>query len=90
MIENINHISDEIIDLDVSGVTAGFRVRRSLLCQVPGSALAAMFSGRHELKKVNGKIFLDRDPEVFKLVVSYLRNYQRLPEIEDKFLKQSF
>ena len=35
--------SDEIVELDVGGVTEGFKVKRSLLCGVPGSRLHAMF-----------------------------------------------
>ena len=35
---------DEIISLNVGGVTKGFMVRRSLLTSIPGSALEAMFS----------------------------------------------
>ena len=35
--------------------------RRSLLCSVPGSALEAMFSGRHQLKLKDGKVFVDRE-----------------------------
>jgi hypothetical protein len=31
-----------------------------------------MFSGRHELKLVDEKPFIDRDPQVFKIVLHYL------------------
>ena len=46
-----------------------------------------MFSGRHDLNKIDGKIFIDRDPDVFRLVISYLRNNECISDIEDKFLK---
>ena len=49
----------DILDLDVSGVTEGFKVAKSLLKSVPGSALDTMFSGRQELKKVDGRIFIN-------------------------------
>jgi len=41
---------------------------------VKTAALEAMFSGRHNLKKIDGKIFIDRDPDNFKMLISYLRN----------------
>lgn len=66
--------ADEIVELDVGGITAGFKVRRSLLTSVPGSALEAMFSGRHNLPKVDGKIFIDRNPKIFGYIIDYLRN----------------
>jgi hypothetical protein len=33
-----------------------------------------MFSGRHPLKLKNGRVFIDRNPKVFELVLDYLRN----------------
>ena len=71
------------MSLNVGGVTDGFMVPRSMLCTVKGSALEAMFSGRHELPKVDGKIFINRDPEIFKSVINYLRNNLRLQKIND-------
>ena len=70
---------DQIIELNVGGVTKGFTVRRSVLCQVPGSALEAMFSGRHQLAKIDGKVFVDRNPDTFIHVVDYLRNGMQMP-----------
>ena len=75
---------DEIVELDVGGTTEGFKVSRRLLCTVSGSALEAMFSGRHELPKVNGKIFVDRNPKVFIIVIDYLRNNLRLQKMIDE------
>ena len=46
-----------------------------------------MFSGRHSLKKIDNKIFIDRDPEAFKLLISYLRNNESISDIQDKFMK---
>jgi len=89
-IQKISRPEDEIIDLDVGGMTEGFRVRKSLLTSVPGSALEAMFSGRHELKKMNGRVFVDRDPDVFKMVISYLRNGKRIHAIQDLSIKERF
>mgnify|MGYP003918460899 CR=1 FL=1 len=50
------------------------KVSKKLLTSVPGSALAAMFSGRHELAKDDGKTFIDRDPKIFEYLIQYLRN----------------
>lgn len=41
-------ISVDVLELNVSGVTEGFTLRRQLLCSVPGSALEAMFSERND------------------------------------------
>ena len=38
-----------------------------------------MFSGRHNLKKIDGKVFIDRDPETFKMLINYLRNNLVVP-----------
>ena len=58
-------------------------VKRSLLCSIEGSKLANMFSRENysKLWKVKGKIFLDRDPETFKLIIIFLRNGHKLPYI---------
>lgn len=61
-----------------------------MLCSIPGSALDAMFSGRHELTKVNGRIFIDRDPIIFKLVIQYLRSNFKIPLITDKSIYKLF
>ena len=76
--EKVNK-SDEILQLNVGGVTQGFMVRKSVLTQVPDSALEAMFSGRHQLPLMDGKIFLDRDPQTFLTVINYLRNNMQMP-----------
>jgi hypothetical protein len=53
---------------------------RELLCQFKGSHLEKAFDGSHPLKMVNEKgvsdeeVFLDRDPEPFQQMVSYLRS----------------
>lgn len=59
-------------------------VSKSLLCTVKESALEAMFSGRHTLKKIDGKLFIDRDPEAFKNLISFLRNNCQILPIDNK------
>jgi len=64
-------------------------VAKLTLTKVKDSALAAMFSGRHLLTKTkDGNFFIDRDPDVFSLLVSYLRNGCRIPPITDLSLLQ--
>ena len=66
------------------------RVSRSVLTRVEGSALEAMFSGRHQLKEIDGRIFVDRDADVFGMVVSFLRNGLDYPQVDDKSLMKRF
>ena len=33
-----------------------------------------MFSGNFPLQRTNGKIFINRDPVIFRLIIQYLRN----------------
>ena len=68
----------------MGGATEGFAIRKSLLCSVPDSALEAMFSGRHPLKKLNGKVFIDRNPKIFILVLDYLRNGKIFPYLKNE------
>ena len=75
---------EDIVELNVRGDTSGFMVSRKLLCSVQGSALEAMFSGRHALPKIDGKIFVDRDPTIFRCVINYLSNNLRLQKISDE------
>ena len=48
-ISEINAIKNDIIELNVSGVTEGFTVTKSLMRTVSGSYLDAMFSGNFSL-----------------------------------------
>lgn len=49
------------------------QVSKSLLTSVPGSLLEKTFSGKHQLKKLDDHVFLDRDPRIFEMVLNYLR-----------------
>ncbi len=63
---------DGVVDLNVGG-TLYSTTRTALLRD--DSMLAAMFSGRHELKRrADGRVFIDRDGELFKYVLQYLRD----------------
>ncbi|ELR13903.1 K+ channel tetramerization subfamily protein [Acanthamoeba castellanii str. Neff] len=60
------------VKLDVGGVH--FTTSLTTLMTEPDSMLAAMFSGRHELEKDDdGRVFIDRDGELFNYVLQYLR-----------------
>lgn len=50
---------------------------------MPDSALEAMFSGRHAIHLVDDCVFIDRDPKYFKLMIDYLRNNQKYPNLSD-------
>jgi len=55
-----------------------------VLTSVEGSALQKMFSGMHNLKKIDDKIFLDRDGFTFQTLINYLRNDRKVyPEFEN-------
>ena len=89
---------DDIIDLNVGGQKLS--TTRSTLCQVEGSFLASMFSGRWEdgLKlDEDGAVFFDFNPQHFVLILDYLRqkkiaspeNPAPLPKVSEHQL-QSF
>jgi len=49
-----------------------------------------MFSGRHELMKNGGFIFVDRNPTMFRYVLDYLRNDEKMPNIRDEMTRRLF
>ena len=64
---------DDIISLNVGGQK--FTTTRSTLCQVEGSLLSTMFSGRWEdsLKRgQDGAVFFDFNPQYFSYILEYL------------------
>ena len=86
-------VSDnDIIYLNVGGTK--ITTKRSTLCQVNGSLLASMFSGRWETsleRDRDGCIFFDFNPQYFVLILDYLRanrvatpeNPAPLPKVPD-------
>ena len=78
-----------MITFDVGGERR-ITIYSSLLDKVADSPLAAMVSGRHKLNLKEGAIFVDRDPDVFMLLIDYLRNDFHMPPIKDEFLKGRF
>src|SRR5690242_7992587 len=64
--------STNLVEVNVGGTI--FTTFVSTLTKHPSSMLAAMFSGRHPLvRDKEGRPFLDRNPELFKLILEYLR-----------------
>ena len=82
-------LPDEVLHLNVGGKYYP-TVSKRMLTSVPGTALEAMFSGRHELEYVDGKIFVDRNPIMFEYLIDYLRNGCKLVEIGLKYDNQMF
>jgi hypothetical protein len=77
---------DGVVDLNVGG-TLYSTTRTTLLRH--DSMLAAMFSGRHELKRrADGRVFIDRDGELFKYVLQYLRDGDLDVEDLDQVLRR--
>ena len=65
---------DDVIELNVGG--QAMTTKRSTLCQVEGSLLSSMFSGRWEnnmSRDKDGRIFLDFNPTYFASILDYLR-----------------
>lgn len=66
--------ANDIVYLNVGGTKMA--TKRSTLCQIEGSPLAAMMSGRWEGRiehDEDGHIFLDYNPKLFASVLDYLR-----------------
>ena len=89
-------LKNDIIHLNVGGKK--MTTKRSTLCQVEGSLLASMFSGRREdglERDKDGRIFLDFNPKYFVLILDYLRakknetpeNPAPLPQVPSEQLK---
>ena len=62
--EMAGNLDSEVVALNVGG-TAHLMTERDVLRLCPESTLAKMFSGMHELKKIEGEVFLDRDGTTF-------------------------
>jgi len=71
-LEAMYHDHNDVVDLNVGGQK--FSTLRSTLTKYSGSMLDAMFSGRHPMTKdKKGNYFIDRNPDIFRLVLEYLR-----------------
>jgi len=87
-LEEMYYPVEEVIDLNVGGTK--FTTLRSTLVKYPGSMLEAMFSGRHRITKdKKDRFFIDRSPEVFKLVMEFLRT-DKFPPLQSSFEQLAF
>ena len=72
--------SGEVISLNVGGTI--FVTSVATLTKDPNSMLAPMFGGATELpparKDGHGNYFLDRDPEAFRVILTFLGRYSVL------------
>jgi len=79
-----NNFNAEVLNLNIGG-TANIMVTQKVLCSVPNSQLNKMFSGMHEIKKVEDSVFLDRDGKTFQTLINYLRNDRKIyPEFDNQ------
>ena len=76
-----NSTADQPLQLNVGGIYFPM-VFKKVLTSVPDSVLKTMFSDDEELTKVNGKIFVDRDPKMFEHLINYLRNGREWVEFD--------
>ena len=50
------------------------KVQRSVLCSIEESSLEVLFSGRYEkIQIVDGGVYMETSPEIFELILEYLR-----------------
>ena len=74
--QKLNVIENEPVLLDVSGTQ--MTVGRSTLTKIQNSKLAKMFmdqqNGIKAGKKDEGRIFLDRNPVIFRYIIDYLQS----------------
>jgi BTB/POZ domain len=74
--------ASDIVTINVGGEVILQATRDTLCLAAPGSRFAALFSGRwedHCVKDAQGRIFLDHDPELVRIMV----NYMRIKRVED-------
>ena len=73
-------------------MTVKFKVRDQVFVEdasifkLKDSALEALFSGRHSREEKDGLLFIDRDPEVFKKLIKFLKSDKLTPP-RDEALK---
>ncbi|CBZ52760.1 putative kelch motif domain-containing protein [Neospora caninum Liverpool] len=81
-IVDTNIATETVVDLNVGGVI--FEASRHTFVQQPGSFLETLLSGRHHVSRdKQGRIFLDRDSELFRIILNFLRNPSMPPQPRD-------
>lgn len=64
--------------LNIGGLRT-IHVSKTTLLSEPTCLLSKAFSGNHKLQMIGDAYFIDSDPEVFLMVINYLR-YRELPD----------
>ena len=49
-----------------------------------------MFSGEHALSYTDGRVFLDRNPKYFKLILDFLRDGKKITDFESEQEKKLY
>ena len=84
----ININEEKVIEIELSdGVI--IKEKESILKKYPNSTLAACFNLDLNLPKRNGRIFIDRESESFKLLIYYLEN-NKLPKFKSNVEEKKF
>jgi len=87
-VAQVSSEQDELVELNVGG-TYKFTTTKKLLTLAKGSLLEQTFSGVHKLKVKDGSIFLDRDGDIFKIMMNMLRSEGSLiPKNLDPYTKE--
>nr|QDK59938.1 kelch protein [Plasmodium falciparum]WOC95077.1 kelch protein K13 [Plasmodium falciparum] len=81
-IVDANIATETMIDINVGG--AIFETSRHTLTQQKDSFIEKLLSGRHHVTRdKQGRIFLDRDSELFRIILNFLRNPLTIPIPKD-------
>jgi hypothetical protein len=92
---NADASDDDLIEINAGGKIIA--ARRGILCQLTGTNLEALFSGRWEKKLTkdsSGRIFLDVNGDCFQAIVDWLNllaissedEPPKLPSVDDEYM----
>jgi hypothetical protein len=85
--QTISQIKDEIIELDIGGTI--FKTYKSTIMKYPKTLLAVMLNSNIPVvKDKDGRIFFDRDPEMFKDIIKYYRTDTINGEVSEEFQQE--
>ncbi|KIH44462.1 K+ channel tetramerization domain protein [Ancylostoma duodenale] len=71
----VSDIPEQIVNLNVGGHR--FATSSHTLTWIPDSFFTSLLSGRiPTVRDDSGAIFIDRDPDVFRIILNYLRTKQ--------------
>lgn len=73
-----------IIDLNVNSEI--FSIEKEKLLVNP--SFEALLSGRHQVQTVKDLPYLDRDPKIFKYVIEFMQDGNKIPQTDDTDLQR--